>query len=73
VPVESGQSGTPIEVITFGHVSSGGAEPRRALTPHALAALALVHRSASPERVVASTAIDVDGLVPDLAGLLNQG
>ena len=64
-------AGTAAEVTTFGHVSSGGGsggvEPRRALTPHALAALALVHGSASPERIAASTAIDAGGLVPDLA------
>lgn len=35
-------------------------------TPHALTALALTARSASPERIAAETAIDAGGLVPDL-------
>jgi NAD(P)-dependent dehydrogenase (short-subunit alcohol dehydrogenase family) len=35
-------------------------------SPHALAALALAARSASPERIAAQTAIDAGGLLPDL-------
>ena len=35
-------------------------------TPHAIAAMALTARSASPERIAADRAIDAGGLVPDL-------
>ncbi|MFI5925788.1 SDR family NAD(P)-dependent oxidoreductase [Micromonospora sp. NPDC051543] len=59
------------ELITFtkpagagGALTTGSESP--ALTPHALTALALTSRSASPERIAASTAIDAGGLVPDL-------
>ncbi len=61
------------ELITFGHLSTGGpaalagaAAQHQALTPHALTALALTSGSASPARIAAGTAIDAGGLVPDL-------
>ena len=61
------------ELITFGHLSTGGpaalagaAAQHQALTPHALTALALTSGSASPERIAAGTAVDAGGLVPDL-------
>jgi len=69
-------SGPLPEMITFDHISD--AHPA-ALTsslsehvrPHssnaeAMTALALVAKSASPDRIAASTAIDAGGLVPDL-------
>jgi NAD(P)-dependent dehydrogenase (short-subunit alcohol dehydrogenase family) len=44
-----------------------GAEQRHwTPTPHALTALALTARSASPERISAHSAIDAGGLLPDL-------
>jgi NAD(P)-dependent dehydrogenase (short-subunit alcohol dehydrogenase family) len=69
------------ELITFGHVGGGVGSPVAALTgpaaltaqdapaitPEALTALALTSRSATPDRIAASTAIDAGGLVPDLA------
>ena len=64
------------EMITFDHISDAhpsslaGAlnaqPPARATTPHALTALALYAGSATPARVMAGTAIDAGGLVPDL-------
>jgi NAD(P)-dependent dehydrogenase (short-subunit alcohol dehydrogenase family) len=66
--------GGPVpELITFNHLGGGPAAiagqspPTRLLTPHALTALALTSRSASPDRIAAETAIDAGGLVPDLA------
>jgi NAD(P)-dependent dehydrogenase (short-subunit alcohol dehydrogenase family) len=53
------KSAGPAGSLTDGSESTG-------LTPHALTALALTSRSASPERIAASTAIDAGGLVPDL-------
>ncbi|NJC63918.1 SDR family NAD(P)-dependent oxidoreductase [Planosporangium flavigriseum] len=65
------------ELITFGHVGKDAGSPVAALTgpaqaaseitPQALTALALTSRSATPDRIAASTAIDAGGLVPDLA------
>lgn len=59
-------------VITFDHVSD--AHPAALAgslaehqTPHAVTELALVARSASPERIAAGTAIDAGGLLPDTA------
>jgi NAD(P)-dependent dehydrogenase (short-subunit alcohol dehydrogenase family) len=63
------------ELVTFGQVASArptslpqGIESGRhwAPTPHALTALALTAKSASPERVADGSAIDAGGLVPDL-------
>jgi NAD(P)-dependent dehydrogenase (short-subunit alcohol dehydrogenase family) len=69
------------ELVTFGHVSNSGsgdgagtepaaltgAEATPVITPHALTALALTSRSATPDRIAAGGAIDAGGLVPDLA------
>jgi NAD(P)-dependent dehydrogenase (short-subunit alcohol dehydrogenase family) len=55
-PGENGNGA--IEGVTAGHWSP---------TPDALTALALTARSASPERIAASQAIDAGGLVPDQA------
>lgn len=62
------------EVITFDHVSD--AHPAALAgslaehqTPHAVTELALVARSASPERIAAGTAIDAGGLLPDTASV----
>jgi NAD(P)-dependent dehydrogenase (short-subunit alcohol dehydrogenase family) len=59
------------ELIAFDHTSD--AHPAALAgaiadhqTPHALTRLALVARSASPDRVAADIAIDAGGLVPDL-------
>jgi NAD(P)-dependent dehydrogenase (short-subunit alcohol dehydrogenase family) len=49
---------TEIEGVAAGHWAP---------TPEALTALALTARSASPERIAASQAIDAGGLVPDTA------
>ncbi|MBW4701214.1 SDR family NAD(P)-dependent oxidoreductase [Micromonospora sp. RL09-050-HVF-A] len=43
-----------------------GTVPAAAIAPHALTALALTGRSATPERIAAATAIDAGGLAPDL-------
>lgn len=45
---------------------NGSGNGHWAPTPHALTALALTARSASPARIAAQTAIDAGGLVPDL-------
>ncbi|MCW2641378.1 MAG: family oxidoreductase [Dactylosporangium sp.] len=65
------------ELVTFSHGGGDGAGPAAltgpealtgpAIAPHALTALALTSRSASPDRIAAATAIDAGGLVPDLA------
>jgi NAD(P)-dependent dehydrogenase (short-subunit alcohol dehydrogenase family) len=71
-------AGTPVELLTFGHVRDPqpvavtGAAPALAdaapaLDAPALTALALTARSASPERIAAGTAIDAGGLLPDAA------
>ncbi len=52
------RGGSEIEGVAAGHWSP---------TPEALTALALTARSASPERIAASQAIDAGGLVPDTA------
>ena len=44
----------------------GSTPPHWSPAPHALTALALAARSASPERIAARTAIDAGGLAPDL-------
>lgn len=49
-----------------GHAVAEPATAHWAPTPHALTALALTARSASPSRIAAETAIDAGGLVPDL-------
>ena len=61
-------------VITFDHVSdahpaalAGSLAEHQA--PHAVTALALAARSASPERIAAGTAIDAGGLLPDTASV----
>ncbi|MGB3483298.1 MAG: SDR family NAD(P)-dependent oxidoreductase [Mycobacterium sp.] len=61
-------------VITFDHVSD--AHPAALVgslaelqTAHAVTELALVARSASPERIAAGTAIDAGGLLPDTAAV----
>jgi NAD(P)-dependent dehydrogenase (short-subunit alcohol dehydrogenase family) len=71
-PPELG-SGLP-DVITFDHVSD--AHPAALAgslaehqTPHAVTALALTARSASPDRIAAGTAIDAGGLLPDTASV----
>ena len=64
-------------VVTFGQLASGSPTSlpaggaRRAAghwapTPHALTALALTAKSATPERIAAGEAIDAGGLVPDV-------
>nr|WP_205863762.1 SDR family NAD(P)-dependent oxidoreductase [Planosporangium mesophilum] len=59
------------EMITFGHVANGASRVAEltgpAIAPHAVTALALTSRSASPDRIAAGGAIDAGGLVPDLA------
>lgn len=63
-----------VDVITFDHVSDAHpaalagslAEHQQ---PHALTQLALTARSASPARIVAGTAIDAGGLLPDTAAI----
>jgi NAD(P)-dependent dehydrogenase (short-subunit alcohol dehydrogenase family) len=71
-PPELG-SGLP-DVITFDHVSdahpaalAGSLSEHQ--TPHAVTALALTARSASPDRIAAGTAIDAGGLLPDTASV----
>lgn len=75
-------SGDLPEIVTLGADGEGPAElpagngaaaapaiphtAHWAPTPHALTALALAARSASPQRIAAETAIDAGGLVPDL-------
>ncbi len=61
-----------VDVLTFDHVSD--AHPAALAgslaahqRPHALTELALVARSASPERIAAGTAVDAGGLLPDTA------
>lgn len=63
-----------VDVVTFDHVSD--AHPAALAGslaehqwPHALTELALVARSASPERIAAGTAIDAGGLLPDTAAV----
>jgi NAD(P)-dependent dehydrogenase (short-subunit alcohol dehydrogenase family) len=63
-----------VDVITFDHVSDahpaalvGSLAERQ--TPHAVTELALLARSASPERIAAGTAIDAGGLLPDTAAV----
>ncbi|WFE92751.1 SDR family NAD(P)-dependent oxidoreductase [Micromonospora sp. WMMD987] len=43
-----------------------GTLPAPTIAPHALTALALTGRSATPERIAAATAVDAGGLAPDL-------
>ncbi|WP_420116599.1 SDR family NAD(P)-dependent oxidoreductase [Micromonospora sp.] len=43
-----------------------GTLPTPTIAPHALTALALTGRSATPERIAAATAVDAGGLAPDL-------
>ncbi len=59
-----------VDVVTFDHVSD--AHPHALAgslaehqTPHAVTELALLARSASPERIALGTAIDAGGLLPD--------
>jgi NAD(P)-dependent dehydrogenase (short-subunit alcohol dehydrogenase family) len=52
------------EMIAFGRTSE---EHPVALAPLPVTQLALVAKSASPDRIAANTAIDAGGLVPDLA------
>jgi NAD(P)-dependent dehydrogenase (short-subunit alcohol dehydrogenase family) len=60
-------------VVTFGRPADahpaviGNGPSHWAPTPHALTALALTARSASPERVAQDVAVDAGGLVPDPA------
>jgi NAD(P)-dependent dehydrogenase (short-subunit alcohol dehydrogenase family) len=61
------------DVVVLGPTTDGAAalpaangNGHWAPTPHALTALALTARSASPARIAAETAIDAGGLVPDL-------
>ncbi|MET0475148.1 MAG: SDR family NAD(P)-dependent oxidoreductase [Mycobacterium sp.] len=63
-----------VDVITFDHVSD--AHPAALAgslaehqEPHAVTALALTARSATPERIAAGTAIDAGGLLPDTASV----
>ena len=64
---------TPVEVITFDHVSDAHpaalAGSLQHQSPHAVTELALAARSASPERIAAGTAIDAGGLLPDTAAV----
>jgi NAD(P)-dependent dehydrogenase (short-subunit alcohol dehydrogenase family) len=62
------------ELITFGQDRPAGAgltaiavPTSTEITPHALTALALTARSATPDRIATGVAIDAGGLVPDLA------
>ncbi len=66
-----------VDVVTFDHVSdahpvalsvlSGSVAEQQ--TPHGLTGLALAARSASPERISASKAIDAGGLLPDTSAV----
>jgi NAD(P)-dependent dehydrogenase (short-subunit alcohol dehydrogenase family) len=63
-----------VDVVTFDRVSdahpvalAGSLAEHQA--PHAVTALALAARSASPERIAAGTAIDAGGLLPDTASI----
>jgi NAD(P)-dependent dehydrogenase (short-subunit alcohol dehydrogenase family) len=68
-----------VDVITFDHVSDAHPavlagslaenQTPHALTQVALTEMALVARSASPERVAAGIAIDAGGLLPDVASV----
>ena len=68
-----------VDVITFDHVSDAHPaalagslaehQTPHALTQVALTEMALVARSASPERIAAGTAIDAGGLLPDVASV----
>ncbi|RJO73462.1 SDR family NAD(P)-dependent oxidoreductase [Nocardia panacis] len=65
-------AGTLPELVTFGktsqaHPAALTASLTPALTPQAVAELALVAGSAAPERISRGVAIDAGGLVPDLA------
>lgn len=61
-------------IVTFGPtgvdqtaIGDGTEEPRHwAPTPHAVTALALTAKSASPDRIALNQAIDAGGLLPDL-------
>ncbi|MEH0844908.1 SDR family NAD(P)-dependent oxidoreductase [Micromonospora sp. CPCC 205711] len=60
------------ELLTFtgGRAVAAAALPGAGsptITPHALTALALTGRSATPERIATATAVDAGGLAPDLA------
>jgi NAD(P)-dependent dehydrogenase (short-subunit alcohol dehydrogenase family) len=66
------------EVITFGHAGAahpaalagvGAAQVPAEVSAHAVTALALTARSASPERIAAGTAVDAGGLLPDTASV----
>ena len=73
-------AGSMPQIVTYGRAASDlravtGAtdgRPGDALeghwspTPHALSSLAMTARSATPDRILAGTAIDAGGLVPDL-------
>ena len=70
-----GLDGDPAAIGAASGAASGGtaangvgaaAGRHWAPSPHALAALALTARSASPERIADATAIDAAGLIPDL-------
>ena len=63
-----------VDVMTFDRISD--AHPAAIAgslaehhTPHAVTELALAARSASPDRIVAGTAIDAGGLLPDTASV----
>ncbi len=61
-------AGSDVDVLTFEHVSD--AHPvalAGSLSARRITELALVARSASPERIAAGTAIDAGGLLPDTA------
>ena len=69
-----------VDVITFDHVSDAHPHalagslgehpaPHSVTTAHAVTELALVAGSASPERLLAGTAIDAGGLLPDTASV----
>lgn len=69
-------AGELVEVITFDQVRAGNGQAAALTgsheahrTPHALTQLALMARSASPERIAAGTAIDAGGLLPDTAAV----
>jgi len=57
-----GSAGPEVTLPAGGDAAAGHWAP----TPHAIAAMALTARSASPERIAADRAIDAGGLVPDL-------
>jgi NAD(P)-dependent dehydrogenase (short-subunit alcohol dehydrogenase family) len=63
------------ELVTFGHTNGiptqalAGGPTYQSMTPHALTALALTSRSATPDRIANGTAIDAGGLAPDLVAV----